>query len=171
MQWVGRIKVMHIICCKTNTFIISQWFFTGILCFSYTFWWDEMDEYTGDLEKYLAVTWKSPHPLCIEYSDLCVGQYQRLLDCFLQHSKENTNRAGAHSLNGKKFQRNFLSRLLLIFLSFCFKPLLFLNCRMSSFLVLNLVCPFLWRRKLFLKKDFLVLRESKHMLLPILFLN
>ena len=57
--------------------------------------------------KYLAVTWKSPHPLCIEYSDLCVGQYQRLLDCFLQHSKENTNRAGAHSLNGKKVSEKF----------------------------------------------------------------
>ena len=118
-------------------------------------------------EKYLAVTWKSPHPLCIEYSDLCVGQYQRLLDCFLQHSKENTNRAGAHSLNGKKFQRNFLSRLLLSFLSFCFNPLLFYICRMSSFSTFEFSLSFPLK-KMFPKKDFLVRRESKHMLLPIL---
>ena len=105
-------------------------------------------------EKYLAVTWKSPHPLCIEYSDLCVGQYQRLLDCFLQHSKENTNRAGAHSLNGKKFQRNFLSRLLLSFLFFCSKPLLFYICRLSSFSTSEFSLPIPLEKKCSRRKIF-----------------
>ena len=121
-----------------------------------------MDEYTLDLEKYLAVTWKSPHPLCIEYSDLCVGQYQRLLDCFLQHSKENTNRAGARSLNGKKFQRNFLSRLLFSFLSFCFKPLLFYIWRMSSFSTSEFSLPIPLRKNYPEERFFGAARKQTH---------